>query len=442
MPAFIALGACLLLVMLLAASEAALAANNRVHLRHVLQSQAASSDDGEAVQKLSGELSGDAQRFIAMVTIAGNVPLLAAASLTVYLARELSGGAAAIAWCAAAALATVVFFQIAPRLLTSHSGAGSTLWWLRPAWLLVAALRYPVLALLWLGAFTLRLFGLNVKPKSAESARESEEETDIGLATPEIRDLVESAQTSGALREENRELIESIFDFGDTRVHDVMIPRPDILSLPEDSDLPRVLATLQESGFSRLPVAHENVDHIVGVLHAKDALLALTQNQVSPTAQTLMRAPLFVTENQKIAEALATMRRARTHLAIVIDEYGGTAGLLTVEDILEELVGEIADEHDRSEQDELHIIDENTAVALATLHTEDLEDDWKLQLPIGEFDTVGGFMIEQLGRALVVGDRIELPDAILVVQSVRNRRPYKILITRKEIAPLSDDETS
>ena len=233
LPAFIALGACLLLVMLLAASEAALAANNRVHLRHVLQSQAASSDDGEAVQKLSGELSGDAQRFIAMVTIAGNVPLLAAASLVVYLARELSGGTAAVLWCAAAALATVVFFQIAPRLLTSHAGSGATLWWLRPAWLLVAALRFPVLALLWLGAFTLRLAGLNPKPKSAESAQGNEDETDIGLATPEIRDLVESAQSSGALQEENRELIESIFDFGDTRVHDVMIPRPIFWRFPK-----------------------------------------------------------------------------------------------------------------------------------------------------------------------------------------------------------------
>ena len=192
-------------------------------------------------------------------------------------------------------------------------------------------------------------------------------------------------------------------------------------------------------------------------MHAKDALLALTQNEkqaapnatappnaTSPnvSAQTLMRAPLFVTENQKIAEALATMRRARTHLAIVIDEYGGTAGLLTIEDILEELVGEIADEHDRSEQNGLHVIDENTAVALATLHTEDLEDDWNLQLPIGEFDTVGGFMIEQLGRALVVGDRIETPDAILVVQSVRNRRPYKILITRKEISAFEKSDKS
>ena len=125
------------------------------------------------------------------------------------------------------------------------------------------------------------------------------------------------------------------------------------------------------------------------------------------------------------------MRTQRTHLAIVIDEFGGTAGLLTVEDVLEELVGDIADEHDQQEDDPFVVLDENTAVVDALLHADDLEERWGLTLPTGEFDTVGGFVIEQLGRAPAVGDRVELPEAELVVQTVRGRRPKQIIIMRK-----------
>jgi len=126
------------------------------------------------------------------------------------------------------------------------------------------------------------------------------------------------------------------------------------------------------------------------------------------------------------------LRNARTHLAIVTDEFGGTSGLLTVEDILEELVGEIADEHDRKVEEPLTILDDYSAVADGLLHIEDLKEEWGLALPTGEFDTVGGFVIEQLGRAPIVGDRIEVPNAVIIVQVVQGRRPHKILLHKKE----------
>jgi CBS domain containing-hemolysin-like protein len=211
-----------------------------------------------------------------------------------------------------------------------------------------------------------------------------------------------------------------------------MIPRPDILGLPIDASVNRVLDALQESGYTRLPIYEGNIDRVVGVLHAKDVLRALGRGENAFVAQGVMRPALYLPESQPIDEALATMRRERTHLAIVIDEYGGTAGLLTVEDILEELVGDIADEHDQRVENPLQVVDENTAVVDAGLHTDDLEEDWDLSLPTAEFDTVGGFMIEQLGRALVVGDRVETPAATLTVQSVRGRRPKRILIIKKK----------
>ena len=229
-----------------------------------------------------------------------------------------------------------------------------------------------------------------------------------------------------------RSVDESIFTFKDTTVHEVMIPRPDILSLTLHSTPEDALKAFQESGFSRLPIRDGNIDTIAGILHISDVLRVVSERGMEFSPRELMRKPIFIPESQKIEAAFATMRNARTHLAVVADEFGGTAGLVTVEDILEELVGEIADEHDRKVEEPLVVLDELTAVADALLHIEDLKEQWGLTLPSGEFDTVGGFVIEQLGRAPIVGDRIEVPNAVLIVQVVQGRRPHKILLHKKE----------
>lgn len=424
----------LALIALFAASEAVLAATNRLRLRHLLRAQAA--DDSSAPS--SNELSSDTQKFIATVTIAANIPLLIAAVLTMWLALRYYGATPqAGVLCFAVAVTVIAIFQVTPRLLVSQSGALESLWWVRPAQLLVAILRLPVGALMAVGSTLLRPFGLLRISKRASTPAEISENTETEEGE-EIRDLVddlvESAQASGVIGEHGKELIESIFTFGDTRVHEVMIPRPDILALPVESTPDAVLAAFQESGFSRLPIYEGDTDCIVGILHVNDALRCINEDRPDFTPTELMRDPIFVPESRKIDEAFATMRSARTHLAIVMDEFGGTAGLLTVEDILEELVGEIADEHDRKVEEPLVVLDEKTALVSALLHMEDLQSDWDLALPSGEFDTVGGFMIEQLGRAPVVGDRVELPIATLVVHAVRSRRPHKIMIHKKEKA--------
>ena len=404
---------CLLLVALFAASEAALAATNRVRLRHLLRNQA------DEVGATGTDLSRDAQNFIATVTIAANIPLLIAACLTLWLALEKYDARDAVLISLAIALVTVALFQVTPRLLVSAPGALEKLWWLKPARALVALLRPGVSVLLWVGRLVLAPLGLLDAPQKTDAATSDEE----------IRDLVEAAGAKGALSE-SRELIESIFTFGDTRVHEVMIPRPDIIALPLDASAAQVAQILEETGASRLPLYEESIDQVAGILHVKDVLAKLGNGQRDFDPRAMLRAPLYVPETQKIETALAAMRAQKTHLAIVIDEFGGTAGLLTVEDILEELVGEIADEHDRSDEP-LAILDEKTALVDARLHAADLEAGWGLSLPVGEFDTVGGFMIEKLGRELKVGDRLELPDARLTVYSSRGRRPHKIHIVRQ-----------
>ena len=417
---------CLLLVGLFAASEAALAATNRVRLRHLLRLQ--NSEDSGAAGFLSSELSNDAQNFIATVTIAANIPLVAAASLALWGGFELYGAALAIGVSTLIALVTVALFQIAPRLLVSAPGALEKLWWVRPARIFVAILRPLVALMLWLGRLILSPTGLLDAAKPVSNEQSNDEE---------IRDLVEAADAGGAL-EETRELIESIFTFGDTKLHEVMIPRPDIVALPQTATSAQVLATFEETGLSRLPLYEDSIDRVAGILHIRDVLACLGAGKPDFSPFELVRAPLYLPESQKIDAALAAMRAQKTHLAIVIDEFGGTAGLLTVEDILEELVGEIADEHDRREEEPLVILDAQTALVDARFHTDDLEERWEIVLPTLEFDTVGGFMLEKLGRELRLGDKLELPDALLRVHSMRGRRPRKIMIVKRAETPAAE----
>ena len=407
----------LLIVALFAASEAALAATNRVRLRHLLRNQ---SDENATTTP--SDLSRDAQSFIATVTIAANIPLVVAACLALWLGLDYFTQQGALIFSGALALLTISLFQVTPRLLVSAPGALEKLWWLQPARGLVALLKPGVSILLWIGRLVLAPLGLLDAARANDSATGDEE----------IRDLVEAAGAKGALSE-SRELIESIFTFGDTRVHEVMIPRPDIIALPIDANAAQVMQILEETGASRVPLFQDSVDQVVGILHVKDVLAQLKDGQRDFEPRAMLRDPLYVPESQKIETALAAMRAQKTHLAIVIDEFGGTAGLLTVEDILEELVGEIADEHDRRDES-LAILDEKTALADARLHASELEAAWGLSLPTDEFDTIGGIMIEKLGRELKVGDQLELPGAMLTVYSTRGRRPHKIHIVRREIA--------
>ena len=428
-PLLLALTACLLLVALFAASEAALAATNRVRLRHLLRLHAA--DENNTAQMLSSDLSGDAQKFIATVTIAANLPLLAAAALTVWFAeaRFESEGQVAL-FCGGMALATVVFGQIAPRLLVERPGASLKLWWVPPARFLMAILRPPVEVLLWLGALLLRPFGLMNTPRAAAPESESDDENEH-----EVRELVESAQAAGVIEADSRELIESIFIFSDTRAHEVMTPRTDIVALPVECAAAQLLDCFQHSGHSRIPLYEGNVDRIVGIVHVRDVLARLGQGEMNFLAPSLMREPFFVPESKKIDEAFYAMRAGQTHLSVVVDEFGGTAGLLTVEDILEELVGDIADEHDTKVEDAFVPLDEFSAFADARLHTEDLAELWGLELPTGEFDTVGGFVIEQLGRPPVLNEEVsvelESETVTLTVRRVKSRRPQRIHIKRQ-----------
>ena len=240
----------------------------------------------------------------------------------------------------------------------------------------------------------------------------------------ELRELVDMAERGGVVEHGEREMIQSVFELGDTIAREVMVPRTEVVWIERDKSLPQALALALRSGFSRIPVIGDKVDDVVGVAYLKDLVgRAQDADRARLTrVEEVMRSPVFVPESKPVDELLREMQVHRTHIAIVIDEYGGTAGLVTIEDILEEIVGEIADEYD-DEKPPIERIDEDTARVTARLAVEDLADLFDLDLPErDDVETVGGLLAERLGRVPIPGATARVNGLELVAESAGGRR--------------------
>lgn len=229
----------------------------------------------------------------------------------------------------------------------------------------------------------------------------------------ELRDLVDQAHERGLVEESEHEMIHSVFELGDTLVRELMVPRTEMVWIEGSKNLRQGLSLALRSGFTRIPVIGENLDTILGIAYVKDLAKRTHEYRESELTELVkdhLRQATFIPETKTASELLKEMQRDQIHLAIVVDEYGGTAGLITIEDILEEIVGEIADEYD-DDVDEIEWISDNQARVSARLHLEDLADNLELDLSkeeLEDVDTVGGYMAKVLGRVPIPGSTINL----------------------------------
>ena len=249
----------------------------------------------------------------------------------------------------------------------------------------------------------------------------------------EIRHLIDVAEEEEEIEDEERELIHSIFEFGDTVVREVMVPRTDMVAIRADASLEEALETIVKAGYSRIPIYEGDTDNIVGVLYAKD-LLRRSAHERGDNVQTLGRPPLFVPEQKKVAELLREMQQQRVHMAIVVDEYGGTAGLVTIEDLIEEIVGEIVDEYDQ-EEPLVEPIDEDTMRVDAKMPIDEVNELLGVELPHEEWDTVGGLVFGLTGRVPAVGELVRYDSIEFRTERVTGRRIQKVLITKVDLEP-------
>jgi CBS domain containing-hemolysin-like protein len=254
----------------------------------------------------------------------------------------------------------------------------------------------------------------------------------------ELRELVDLAEQRGVVEHGERDMIHSVFELSDTIAREVMVPRTEVVWIERGKTVGQALALALRSGFSRIPVIGENVDDVIGVVYLKDlAARAQDVHGRATRVEEIMRRASFVPESKPVDELLREMQARRIHMAIVIDEYGGTAGLVTIEDILEEIVGEIADEYD-VERPKVEWLDEDRVRVSARLSVEDLGELFAVTLPNGDVETVGGLLARELGRVPIPGASAEVAGLRLTAESAGGRRNRidTVLVRRLERPPV------
>jgi len=357
--------------------------------------------------------------FLAAAFAGANI----ATSLEQYLGvfGSLSGAAAIIIVTLAVAFVTAIFGELIPKTLALAHAERYAILFARPIEILGRVLA-PVVSVLdgITGCFTRRM-GVSVGDRDR-------------ISPEELMILVERGGEQGIIEAEEEQMIGAVLGLGERKVHEVMVPRIAIVALPTSATLDTIVDTIVEGGHSRIPVYEDSVDNIVGILYAKDLLPYLKGVDQPPPVARLVRAPLFVPESMSVDDLLHSLQRRRVHIAIVLDEYGGTAGMVTIEDLLEEIVGEIQDEYD-TEEPMIEPLGDDQARVDGRAAIEDLLEHF--DLPIDsvedpeEYDTVGGLIYHRIGGVPKVGDEVRIGAALrLTVETTDGRRVGKIMVQR------------
>jgi putative hemolysin len=387
-----------------AASEGAIVSVSRITIRTLAEKGT------PGAVRLSAMIE-DRNRTLTTVLIANTFVLLATDSLATYL-FILAGVPNAPLWSTLATTVIMLLFgEILPKTLAVTNSARTALLIARPLtfvkWLLT-----PLTAT-FLGTTNLivRIFG--GQPQHGPYVTEDD-----------IKTLVNVGVEQNVLEEGERELIHSVIEFGDTIVREVMTPRTDMVTVAVTAPARRALDLVIAEGYSKLPVYEESIDNVIGVVHDRELMIALADGAIAAKPlRALMRPVAHVPENKRLSELLREMQRAKYSLAIVVDEYGGTAGLVTMEDLLEEIVGEIRDEHDEGEEEPIRRVADGETIVEAGTNIEDVNAALDIDLPHDEFETIGGFTVGLFGRLPQEGEEIDAGDGVrLRVDRTRGRR--------------------
>jgi putative hemolysin len=402
-----------------AASEIAIVSMRKTRLRQLV-------DEGVSAARTVERLSQESSRFLATIQIGVTVvALIVGATAVVNLAGSLRPWLPdAVAGFIATAIVSVVilvFGELVPKNLALRYSEHIALAVADPIDLL-AKLAMPVVrALVAITNLITRPFGATPQWGMPFITEE------------EIKTMVDAGEEEEVLEEEEKEMIYSIFELGDTPVREVMVPRIDVAAVEADASLLEAIEPILREGHSRIPVYEGTIDNVIGWFHAKDALRQLQACDTAVNLRTILRPPYFVPESKKASELLQEMQRDKTHMAIVVDEYGGTAGLVTIEDLLEEIVGEIRDEYDTTEEAPYQIVSPTEGVFDARVNVDDVNEVMSLDLPVIEgSDTLGGLVYDRLGRVPAVGDRVTVNRVGIEVLSVVGRKIKKVRIRKEE----------
>ena len=402
-------------------AETALTTVNKIRMRSL-------ADDGNKRAKIVMKLTENPGKMLSAILIGNNIVNLSASSLTTTIAI---GFGADVAVAIATGIITVlilIFGEITPKTVATINSEKLSLVYAYPIQFIMVTLT-PISFLINILSRMI-LFILRVDPNAKPDA----------MTEDELRTIVEVSHESGVIEEEEREMINNVFDLGDAKAKDVMVPRVNVVFADVASSYDELIDIFREHKFTRLPVYEETTDNVIGTINMKDLLLYNHKEDFH--IGEFLRDAYFTYEHKIVSELLVEMREASYNIAIVLDEYGETAGLITLEDILEEIVGEIHDEYDEYEEDELLTrINDFEYILEGSISLDDLDDRLELKLESEEYDSLGGFIIENLDRHPEVGDEITTEKGLrLVVDSLDKNRVEKVHIYIPEDFFLENDE--
>jgi magnesium and cobalt exporter, CNNM family len=397
---------CLVATMFFSAAEMAFIAANRPRLRHL-------AEQGSATAAAYLEAFRHPERVLSTAMMGVTVAHIVAASAATWSLLPTLGGLAPVVVTLVLTPAMLVFGEIIPKAVARAWATSLILRLYRPLiWTSVVLMPFVAVANLVVG-LTLRLYGLRQADTRAFVSRE------------ELKALLQMEPGEAEVTTQEAELIDNIFDLGDTTVREVMVPLVEVAMLPDSASPQEAIALIQERGFSRLPIYRQRETNIVGIVAAMDLL---SRGAEAATLDELKRPPYYVPETKRIDDLLREMQRSRAHMAVVVDEYGGSTGVVTLEDILEQIVGEIHDEHERAPASAERLPDGSYRVAART-NIDELNEAFDWTLPKQDYETVAGLVLATLGRVPRAGEMFQIPGYTLTVLEADTRRVTAVKIT-------------
>ena len=399
------------------ASETALMSLNKIKLRHMV-------DEKVKGALLVNQLVEDPNKLLGSILVGNNIVNIGASALATSIAIEHFGYAGVGIATGVMTIFVLIFGEITPKTLASQNSEKVSLKVSRTISIITKLLSPIVIILTFVTNLVIRLFGgkaTKVQPFITEE---------------EFMTMVNVSHEEGILEVEERQMIHNVFEFGDSKVHDVMTPRTDMIALEVNSSYSDIMAVFKSEQFSRIPIYEDTIDNIIGVLYVKD-LIFLDINKEEFKMSNYIRDPYFTFEFKRTAELFEEMRKAKVPIAIVLDEYGGTSGLITMEDLVEEIVGDIEDEYDLQEK-EIEIVGENEYVVDGTTRLDLVNEMLNLDLQSEDFDSIGGFIIGLVGKLPEIGDTVSYRNLQFSIENIDKNRIDKIRV----IARIEEDEKS
>ena len=409
---------CLVLSAFFSSSETALTTVNLIRIRNL-------ADNGDKAAAWVLKARRDQSKMLGAILIGNNVVNLSASSMLTVLVTDVFGSQAVGAATGVLTLLVLLFGEITPKTIATLEAEKNALRFARVICLLMTILTPVIFVVNLLSGGVLRLLGVDPNKPTDR------------ITEDELRTIVEVGHEKGVIESEEKEMINNVFDLGDSVARDIMVPRIDMSFVDVEASYEELMEIFRRDHYTRLPVYEDNTDNVIGIINMKD--LILLEDRAAFSVRDYLRQPLFTFESKKLSELMIEMRKTSNNIVIVLDEYGATAGLITLEDILEEIVGDIRDEFDADEEDELKEMSKGEYLADGSMNLDDINDRLGLELVSEDFDSLGGFMIDRLEHLPAEGEEVDTEEVRLVVEKVNKNRIDKVHIyVKKTVANEAD----